>query len=403
MKRSELDAARNLAKSVKLPESVRQGVLASACREMQDSDEHAMPWANPRMGKASVVSGGHAGGPRVSRRFAIAAALASAAALGTAAYAAIETNFFTVGFGSKGHEDVEAHEETFYSKDGSDSFTAPSAGRTWYETDSAVVEGLLGDCVQQVNESVTVGDYTMTLESFAMDENDLGIAWFVVTCPKGFEYTTETGADEYGAPALSQDSEFRGIGLVWEEGRFTNYRPEVNEEFTTPTELHLLLHFDANPNGTDLTRLTWRMTVMVGHEKDEGVIVVEPPERRVEAIQCTSDESEFVVSVSPFGYVVDGHAVSQEYYEAVEEKTLFTMSDGTELVALEELEELDGYSLVTYNLFFATMPKDHHSGRAVTTFFINTDALESVTIQQTVYGGDEDRVNTGDVVFYPVR
>ena len=402
MKHSEFDAARNLAKSVKLPENVRQGVLASARREMQDSEEQAMPQINPRMEKAAVVSVTHAGGPRVSRRFAIAAALASAAALGTAAYAAIETNFFTVGFGSKGHEDVEAHEETFYSKDGSDSFTAPQAGRTWYETDSAVVEGLLGDCVQQVNESVTVGDYTMTLESFVMDENDLGIAWFVVTCPKGFEYTTETGADEYGAPALSQDSEFRGIGLAWEEGRFTNYRSEVNEEFTTPTELHLLLHFDANPNGTDLTRLTWRMTVM-GHEKEEGVIVVEPPEKRVETVQCTSDESEFVVSVSPFGYVVDGHAVSQEYYEAVEEKTLFMMNDGTELVALGDLKELDGYSLMTYNLFFATMPKDHHSGRAVTTFFINTDALESVTIRQTLYDGYGDGVSTGDVVFYPER
>ena len=403
MRRSELDAARNLAKSVKLPENVRQGVLASARWEMQGSEEQATPQTNPRMGKAAVVSGGHAGGPCVSRRFAIAAALASAAALGTAAYAAIETNFFQVGFGSKGHEDVEAHEETFYSKDGSDSFTAPQAGRTWYETDSAVVEGLLGDCVQQVNESVTVGDYTMTLESFVMDENDLGIAWFVVTCPKGFKYTTETGADEYGAPALPEDSEFRSIGLDWEEGRFTNYRPEVNEEFTTPTELHLLLHFDANPDGKDLTRLTWRMSVMVGHEKDEGTIVVEPPEKRVEAIQCTSDESEFVVSVSPFGYVVDGHAVSQEFYEAVEEKTLFMMNDGTELVALEDLEELDGYSLMTYNLFFATMPEDHRSSRALTTFFINTDALESVTMQLTLCGGDGDRVNTGDVVFYPER
>lgn len=402
MKRSELDAARNLAKSVKLPENVRQGVLASAHREMQDSEERAMPQDNPRMEKAAVVSGTHAGGPRVSRRFAIAAALASAAALGTAAYAAIETNFFTVGFGSKGHEDVEAHEETFYSKDGSDSFTAPQAGRTWYETDSAVVEGLLGDCVQQVNKSVTVGDYTMTLESFVMDENDLGIAWFVVTCPKGFKYTTETGADEYGAPALSQDSEFRGIGLDWEEGRFTNYRPEVNEEFTTPTELHLLLHFDANPDGKDLTRLTWGMTVM-GHEDDEGVIVVGPPEKRVEAIQCISDESEFVVAVSPFGYVVDGHAVSQEYHGADLDKTVFMMNDGTELVALEELEKLDGYSLVTYNLFFSTGPEDRRSIRALTTFFINTAALESVTLRQTLFGGGEDRVSTGDVVFYPER
>ena len=361
-----------------------------------------MPQGNPRMEKAAVVSGGHAGGPRVSRRFAIGAALASAAALGTAAYATIETNFFTVGFGSKGHEDVEAHEETFYSKDGSDSFTAPQAGRTWYETDSAVVEGLLGDCVQQVNESVTVGDYTMTLESFAMDENDLGIAWVVVTCPKGFKYTTATGANEYGEPALSEDSEFRSIGLDWEEGRHPRCWPEVNEEFTTPTELHLLLHFDANPNGTDLTRLTWRMTVM-GHEKEEGVIVVEPPEKRVETVQCTSDESEFVVSVSPFGYVVDGHAVSQEYYEAVEEKALFTMSDGTQLVAIEDLEELDGYSFVIDNRFFSMASEDYRSSRTLTTFFINTDALESAIIQQTLCGNEDNRDNTGDVVFYPER
>ena len=402
MKRSEIDAARNLAKSVKLPENVRQGVLASARRETQDSEEQAASQANPRMGKVTVVAGGHAGGPRVSRRFAIAAALASAAALGTAAYAAIETNFFTVGFGSKGHEDVEAHEETFYSKDGSDSFTAPQAGRTWYETDSAVVEGLLGDCVQQVNESVAVGDYTMTLESFAMDENDLGIAWFVVTCPKGFKYTTENGADEYGAPALSEDSEFRGIGLVWGEDRHPNYRSEVNEEFTTSTELHLLLHFDANPDGKELTRLTWKMT-LTGHEDDEGVIVVEPPERRVEAIQCTSNESEFVVSVSPFGYIVDKRAVLQEYFSASLDRAVFMMDDSTELVALEELEELDGYSLVTYNLFFSTASGDRCSTRSVTTFFIDTDALESVALQHALYNGDVERVGTDDAVFYPER
>ena len=401
MKRSELDAARNLAKSVKLPENVRQGVLASARREMRDSEGQAMPQDNPRTGKATVVSGAQTGGPRVSRRFAIAAALASAAALGTAAYAAIETNFFTVGFGSKGHEDVEAHEETFYSKDGSDSFTAPQAGRTWYETDSAVVEGLLGDCVQQVNESVTVGDYTMTLESFAMDENDLGIAWVVVTCPKGFKYTTETGANEYGGLALSQDSEFRGIGLVWEEDRHPNYRLEVNEEFTTSTELHLLLHFDANPDGKDLTRLTWNMAV-TGHEDDEGVIVVEPPERRVEAIQCTSNESEFVVSVSPFGYIVDKHAVLQKYSSASLNRAVFMMEDGTELVALEELEELDGYSLVTYNLFFSTASGDRCSSRALTTFFIDTDSLESVALRHALYDNGE-RVGMDDAVFYPER
>ena len=59
MKRSELDAARNLAKSVKLPENVRQGVLASARREMQDSEEQAMPQANPiRMPSRMASTGG---------------------------------------------------------------------------------------------------------------------------------------------------------------------------------------------------------------------------------------------------------------------------------------------------------------------------------------------------------
>ena len=260
----------------------------------------------------------------------------------------------------------------------------------------------MGDCVQQVNESVTVGDYTMTLESFAMDENDLGIAWVVVTCPKGFKYTTETGANEYGGLALSQDSEFRGIGLVWEEDRHPNYRLEVNEEFTTLTELHLLLHFDANPDGKDLTRLTWSMSVM-GHEDDEGAIVVEPPEKRVETVQCTSDQSEFVVSVSPFGYVVDKHAVLQEYSSAEQDRAVFMMDDGTELVALEELEELDGYSLVTYNLYFSTASGDRCSTRSVTTFFIDTDALESVALQHVLYNSDAERVGTDDAVFYPER
>ena len=142
---------------------------------------------------------------------------------------------------------------------------------------------------------------------------------------------------------------------------------------------------------------------LTGHEDDEGVIVVEPPERRVEAIQCTSNESEFVVSVSPFGYIVDKRAVLQEYFSASLDRAVFMMDDGTELVALEELEELDGYSLVTDNLFFSTASGDRCSTRSVTTFFIDTDALESVALQHALYNGDVERVGTDDAVFYPER
>ena len=55
------------------------------------------------------------------------------------------------------------------------------------------------------------------------------------------------------------------------------------------------------------------------------------------------------------------------------------------------------------NRFFSMASEDYRSSRTLTTFFINTDALESVTIQQTLCGNEDNRDNTGDVVFYPER
>ncbi len=437
MQRAEFDRARSLAQSVDLPESVKKRVLEAARRGAPELVEGTGPTAGDSTAcegagmSSETAMGGttgegaclpsklgqqvpisyrgsgemeeppmkRAGRRRMPRRFAIVASLCSVALAGTVAYAAIETDFFATVFGDRGHEDVAEHEVTFYSKDGADSFTEYSPARSWYENDPSLTESLVGDCVQEVNESVTVGDYTMTLESLVMDENDIGVASFVVTSPKGFEYTTS----EDGGPVLSDDCAFKGIGLDWEEDRWTNYRTEINEALSTSAELHLIVHFDANPDGKSLTRLTWRMSVRNGDEAQEGTLVVEPSEKRVKTVRCVSPDSDLVIYVSPFGYVIDQSNASEQVRELMDEKLAFTMKDGSELLGFEEGKvEGYGYRLTTYNLYFSTSPQDHMSVRGVPAFFINVDELASVTVSFLM---DEDengnRASTGGIVFYP--
>ena len=437
MRQTELDRARSLAQGVELPESVRMRVLEAARqREVETAkstgsalvdatDNHkavsdadmlvgmacgsmvlpAKPSQQAPMSYRAARGIGkeqmkRAGRRRIPRRFAIVASLCSIAFVGTVAYAAIETDFFSAVFGDRGHEDVEAHEVAFYSKDGTQSFTATEAARTWYEIDPALTESLIGDCVQEVNESVTLGDYTMTLESFVMDENGIGVASIVVAYPKGFQFSTPTGADAYGQPAFERDTDFRGVGLAWEYGgAWSNYRSEVNEVLTTSTELHLILHFDADPNQQGIDHLTWQLSVLKGEKVEDASIVTNLPEKRVKAMRCSSPESQVVVSVSPFGLVIDTQGVTEDFYEPVVQKELYTKKNGEQLVAIEELDDGD-----LYNLFFGSMSDGNRMIRDVPAFFVNTDELESVTLRLFLYMGVRDeKIDTGEVVFYPEK
>ncbi len=436
MQRAEFDRARSLAQSVELPESVKKRVLeaarcgapelvegtgpiagdSTACEGAGMSSKAAVSgmtgrdaYLHSELGRQVPISYRGAGGPkkerarrtggrRTSRRFAIVASLCSIALMGTVAYAAIETDFFTAVFGDKRHQDVDAHERTIYSKDGTQSFTVPEAARTWYEVDPAFTESLTGNCVQEVNESVTLGDYTMTVESFVMDENDIGVASIAVSCPKGFRFSTPTGADAYGQLALEDDTDFRGVGLSWEYGgAWSNYRCEVNEALTTSTELHLILHFDADPNQEGIDHLTWQLSVLKDENVESVSIITGLPEERVKAVRCSSPESKIAVLVSPFGLVIDTQDVTEDFYEPVVQKELFTMKDGEQLVAIEELDEGD-----LYNLFFGSMSDGYRMIRDVPAFFIDTEKLESVTLQLFLYTGVRDeKIDTGEVVFYP--
>ncbi len=366
----------------------RPGSHASSAPALRQDTCTAPPTQSKRPGRR------HAPG-----RLAIAATLCAAALVGTVAYAAIETDFLATVFGDRGHEDVGAHEVTTYSKDGIDSVTEVSPARTWYEADLASMGSSVAGCVQEVGASAELGGYTMTLEGLVMDENDIGVASFVVASQKGFEYAV----GEDGWPSFADTCDFRGIGLAWDEGGWANCRPEVNEALSTPTELHLIVHFDASPDGKTPTQLTWRMHVREGEETKAATISVELPEKRVASVRCASPQGDLVVCVSPFGYVVDYSAVPGDIQELMEEKLVFSMRDGSELLGYEE-GEVEGYGsrLTAYNLFFSSVSQDRSQLRGVPAFYVNTNELESVTMS---FRMDEDGqghvTSTGDIVFRP--
>ena len=95
--------------------------------------------------------------------------------------------------------------------------------------------------------------------------------------------------------------------------------------------------------------------------------------------------------------MIDTQDVTEDFYEPVVQKELFTMKDGEQLVAIEELDEGD-----LYNLFFGSMSDGYRMIRDVPAFFIDTEKLESVTLQLFLYTGVRDeKIDTGEVVFYP--
>lgn len=127
---------------------------------------------------------------RTARTVALIAA--AAALLGSAAFAAgvLHGDFYNSFFGSaavSGDTVVEAHDASYYDaeKDTLIEFTMP--GYELVQVDEEQAEALLGDYMQGTGESVTAGDYTMTLESFVKDENGIYLVCYSLENPGGWD------------------------------------------------------------------------------------------------------------------------------------------------------------------------------------------------------------------------
>lgn len=159
-----------------------------------------------------------------------------------AAYAAADTGFIQSVFGAKGQTNIAPHEVLEEAK--GSTYTAP--GREWADVDAAQAEALIGEYVGTVGASVSVGDWTLTVDDFIIDDHGVGAITYTLANPDGLGDTirySENG--EYAVNGTIPG--LREIGLYGstqaEAYKAFDTRNIVDKTLTTDTELHAVMYF----------------------------------------------------------------------------------------------------------------------------------------------------------------
>ena len=255
-----------------------------------------------------------------------------------AAVAAAAPNFYEAAFGDRGLPDIDP---LTTENDKGVSFTVP--GIEWAAADTETAKALLGNYVVNIDETVALGDYTVHLDSFVMDEHGAGVLTWVMENPDGIPNYTEDGR-------LNLSFEYKeGLcepGFITTDGEYLISRHVRNQALSTETELYLttyLGHFLGTMDSGEAIQLTLKETVTVN-----GVLV----ERNYTAVEfpaftpvpaASFTDGEHTVRLSPLSvrteenpYIPNDEAVL--WGEAV--RTL-RLTDGTEYVLTDEDEQMN--------------------------------------------------------------
>ena len=164
----------------------------------------------------------------------------AAVLLMTTAFAAAANGFFGTVFGTKGQENVEAHEVTEPEK--GSSYTVPA--REWVEVDETQAEELVGEYVAEIGASVTVGDWTLTVDDYTIDDRGIGAIVYTLSNPNGLgDAIRDAGYGEYFVDGNNPDG-LREIGLDGgDPAHMFDTRNIVDKTLTTDTELHAVMYF----------------------------------------------------------------------------------------------------------------------------------------------------------------
>ena len=290
---------------------------------------------------------------RPARRAVIALiAAALAVALSITAYAIGEhTGFFEQVFGDTGVESRDAYEVVADdTKPNSGMVTVPAYERVSVDPDAA--EELIGDQVQDVDQSFTMDGVTFTAESMVIDANGVGALTYTVSNPDGFP--DMSGAYGETFPALMEmDEEIGyygegGVPLVSAqrdgEEHLISPHTYLDSAASTDTQIRLTAYFwiywGVEPG--DELRLTLRKFIYNYDEPleiigDDGQLEGTEPsideteehltftvEDLVPAVTFTAEDGH-TASVSPIGVVLD------DWYDALPGLSL-DYADGTEYV-----------------------------------------------------------------------
>ena len=261
-------------------------------------------------------------------------ALAAVLLMGTA-LAAVTGGFFDTVFGSKGQEDVAAH-EVVEEATGS-TYEVPAM--EWAEVDEALAEQLVGEHIATIGTSVSVGNWTLTVDDYTIDDRGIGAIVYTLSNPNGLGDTIQdAGYGEYYVDGDNPDG-LREIGLSGDgEMHMFDTRNIVDKNLTTDTELHAVMyfapffHFEAGEN----IRMTLSRAVTMpdpdsGEDAEwEEQTVTFTPESFVPSVELVSEDG-YTAHISPIGVFFD-HSFEGADPDAYLRELSVQFDDGTEYV-----------------------------------------------------------------------
>ena len=275
--------------------------------------------------------------PRKLRRIVLIAAVL-ATVLIVAAVAAAAPGFYESAFGDRGLSDIGPIP---MENDNGISYTIP--GIRWAVADTETAKALLGDYVAVINKTVTLGDYTVHLDSFVMDEHGAGVLSWSVKNPGGIPNYRE---DERLTLTFAYEEGFCEPAFVTTTGEHLMARHIRNRTLSTETELYLttyLGHFPGTVNSGETIQLAFRELVTVNGEITErnNTTVALPSFTPVPSVSFT--DGEHAVRLSPLSvrmeedpYIPNDEAVLWgDYVRSLR------LTDGTEYVLTDEDEQMN--------------------------------------------------------------
>lgn len=256
------------------------------------------------------------------------------------AFAAAESGFFDSIFGTKGQEDTVPHEVLEEGK--GTTYTMP--GREWAEVDEAQAAALVGEHVGTVGASISVGNWTLTVDEYLIDDHGVGAITYTLANPNGIgEAIHDAGNGEY---YVNSPDGLREIGLtgVMQDGETLGFdtRNIVDNTLTTDTELHAVMYFapfhrfeEGEAIQMSLFRVLEEPDSASGEDAPyEEQILTFTPESFTPTVELTSPEG-YSAHVSPIGLFFD---VCFEGIDSLATTDTLTVqfADGTEYVLESE-------------------------------------------------------------------
>lgn len=352
-----------------------------------------------RENQGTNASHQRAGTHRMTRRAFVACAALSVAAIGTVAYAAVNTDFFQTAFGDKGQPDIEAHEVVLVN---GTSYTLPA--RQWVGIDSDDAERLLGDYVEPMGDSIAYKGYALTLGACVVDENGLGVASFELCNPDGVQLVKNVSY-EYGEIEFEEGCPVGMIAMMDATGTtHVNGRCFLDRDASTDTDVVGASYFDiGRGDGTPEEQgVSWMLTHRDGYDvPGELDLISFHPSKFVPTRLFISEDEDVAVSISPIGMVIDTPNDSGCEFEAEIESTgeIVTVRHPEWMTTNIRIVFVDGTEYIVRgadvsNTAFGSVADDFSSQSVIFNRLVDPERVASVVV---------NGFNPGDpdVVFLP--